>query len=45
VDTLLAGRLVRLCCKECQAKAEENVAATLAKLAPAPAAKPADAAR
>ncbi|MBM4007223.1 MAG: hypothetical protein FJ292_06620 [Planctomycetes bacterium] len=40
VDTLLAGRLVRLCCKECQAKAEQDVAATLAKLDAARATKP-----
>jgi hypothetical protein len=44
-DTLLAGRLVRLCCKDCQAKAEQDVAATLAKLSPAPAAKPVETAR
>lgn len=40
VDTLLAGRLVRLCCKECQAKAEQDVAATLAKLDAARTTKP-----
>lgn len=40
VDTLLAGRLVRLCCKECQPKAEQDVAATLAKLDAARTAKP-----
>jgi hypothetical protein len=34
-----------LCCKDCQAKAEQDVAATLAKLSPAPAAKPVETAR
>lgn len=29
-DTLIEGTLVRLCCKECEAKARENAAATVA---------------
>ena len=39
VDTMLAGRLARLCCKDCLPKAERDVAGTLAKLDAARAAK------
>jgi len=44
-DIVLGGRLVRLCCDKCKAEAERDPQATLAKLGPAPAAKPAETSR
>jgi type II secretory ATPase GspE/PulE/Tfp pilus assembly ATPase PilB-like protein len=44
-DIVLGGRLVRLCCEKCKTEAERDPQATLAKLPPAPGAKPADATR